>query len=197
MTSNDKKGATGSETPYMPSYPQQPQVHQEVYLPQKDEPEAFPAKPPRSFFLRQVFWALRYFSVVIVVAALLLIPVLVTRQSAIVELDDPRSTTNLIFYLFLWLLVTWLAATLADLAALALPYVYRLLARYFNPAHQKYWRMFRALRRPIRFLGTVAFGYIAFSVVRAPPFQHTVDQPWVIARTVGWKPSRGGLPCEL
>ena len=158
----DKKGPS-QDGPYMPSYPQ-PAV-QEVFNAPKDEVELFPVKPPRSLFKRQLFWALRYFSVVIIVAVLLLIPVLITRKSAITEDEDPRAASNLVFYIFLWLLVTWLAGTLADLVAVILPYAYRLLARYFNPAHQKYWRLFRALRRPIRLLGTVAFGYIAFTVV--------------------------------
>ena len=165
----EKKGASSQDDPYMPSYPRQ--VTEEIYDPSKQDPEVLPVKPPRSLLKRQLFWALRYFSVVIVVVALLLIPVLVTRQSAVTELDDPRSTSNLVFYIFLWLLVTWLAGTFADLMAILLPYGYRLLARYFNPAHQRYWRLFRALRRPIRFLGTVAFGYIAFTVVCVPRLQ--------------------------
>jgi len=175
MASDDKKGASGTEVPYAPAYPQQLDVNHDVYAPEKGEPQELPVKPQRSFLLRQVFWALRYFGVVVVVAALLVIPVAVKRDSAFTDDADPRSTDNLIFYLFLWLLVTWLAGTLADLAAMALPYVYRLLARYFNPAHQKYWRVFRALRRPIRFLGTVAFGYIAFAIVRCSrvPFRRT------------------------
>ena len=168
---DEKRGPSAHDAPYPPSYTQP--ASQDLFVPQSYTQDSVPVKPPRSFVKRQLFWALRYFAVVVVVGALLAIPIIVSRKSAIVEDDDPDiANKNLIFYIFLWLLITWLAGTAADLTALALPYIYRLLARYFNPAHQKYWRMFRAMRRPIRFMGTFAFCFITFTVVSTEEGSH-------------------------
>jgi hypothetical protein len=186
---HEKRPGTG-QSPYTPQ--EVPQVATEVLPPSRDDD--VPDKPVEKFThknsqlkLRTLYWALRYFSVVIIVAALLIIPIAITRNDGIIqdEEQEKRGTaSNLVFYIFLWLEITWVAGVLADLFAMMLPYIYRLLARsgtrypfwrqatylhgvsrYFNPAHQKYWRLFRVLRRPIRFLGTLAFAYIGFTVV--------------------------------
>jgi len=127
--------ADSSPQPMMtPEYvPQVPVQHQQDLSPVHHEPEA-PHVRRRLFF-----WALRYFIVVVVVGVGLSIPIIVTSKDEVLETDDAvahRAGQNLIYYLFSWLLVTWLAAVISDLIALSLPYLFRFLARYVTPNPQ-------------------------------------------------------------
>ncbi|GKT67763.1 mechanosensitive ion channel [Colletotrichum tofieldiae] len=67
------------------------------------------------------------------------------------------------FYICLWLEVTWVGAVVSDLLGLGFPYLFRFIARYTNSAHQRYWRVFKFMRRPIAFLGTTIVTYIFFA----------------------------------
>ncbi|TDZ16019.1 Mechanosensitive ion channel protein Msy2 [Colletotrichum orbiculare MAFF 240422] len=83
--------------------------------------------------------------------------------------EDPAESTqekqyrNLVFYICLWLEVTWIAAVFSDLLGLSLPYLFRFVARYTNSAQQRYWRVLKFLRRPIAFLGTTLVTFIFFA----------------------------------
>ncbi|KAK1995243.1 putative serine/threonine-protein kinase [Colletotrichum falcatum] len=119
---------------------------------------------------RKLFWwALRYASVVVVVFVAFLIPIITLANDAdIVEDSTPQAIEakqyqNLMFYICLWLEVTWVGAVFSDLLGLGLPYLFRFMARYLNSAHQRYWRVFKFMRRPVAFLGTTLVTYIFFA----------------------------------
>ncbi|EQB54017.1 mechanosensitive ion channel [Colletotrichum gloeosporioides Cg-14] len=118
---------------------------------------------------RLFWWALRYFLISAVIFVALLVPTIVLSNDAefaddsTIESIQAKQYTNLVFYICLWLMVTWIAAVGSDLIGLGLPYFFRLIARYTNPSHQKYWRAFKFMRRPIAFLGTTLVTYIFFA----------------------------------
>jgi hypothetical protein len=75
---------------------------------------------------------IRYFLIVVMVAAAFMGPVIKFSSSEFYnDLDDPlsRQYQNLLFYTFLWLLVSWLGTVAIDLGAIALPYVFRFVIR--------------------------------------------------------------------
>ncbi|KAJ6437312.1 serine threonine protein kinase [Purpureocillium lavendulum] len=120
---------------------------------------------------RLFWWAVRYAIVVVVVFVGLLIPVIVYSADAIAEDEEPSPEVieatqyrNLVFYLCLWLEITWIAAVLSDLFGLGLPYLFRFIARYVNSSHQRYWRIFKFMRRPICFLVTTMISFVFFAV---------------------------------
>ncbi len=78
-----------------------------------------------------LIWALRYFIVAAVLAILMAIPVFVLKGYRFVDDDAPdgAKSRNEIYYVFLWLLTTWLSALAFDVIGLALPYLFRLVAR--------------------------------------------------------------------
>ncbi|KAK1572789.1 putative serine/threonine-protein kinase [Colletotrichum navitas] len=76
---------------------------------------------------------------------------------------EAKQYRNLMFYICLWLEVTWIGAVGSDLLGLGIPYLFRFMARYLNSAHQRYWRVFKFMRRPIAFLGTTLVTYIFFA----------------------------------
>lgn len=137
--------------------------------------EEGPEPPRHSAFGVHYRWQLalyfvRYVVVVAVIGIILAIPVIVfdkdqDLEDTSLEATERRQYNNLIYYIFAWLLTTWMCAVIADLVALSLPYLFRLIARYVNPAHQKYWRVFKTMRRPICWLGAVIGSFIAFTVV--------------------------------
>ncbi|KAI8277991.1 hypothetical protein K4K60_006568 [Colletotrichum sp. SAR11_57] len=118
---------------------------------------------------RLFWWALRYFLISAVIFVALLVPTIVLSNDAefaddsTIESIQAKQYSNLVFYICLWLMVTWIAAVGSDLIGLGFPYLFRLIARYTNPSHQKYWRVFKFMRRPIAFLGTTLVTYIFFA----------------------------------
>lgn len=136
---------------------------------------------------RLFWWFLRYLFIAVVIFVALLIPTIVLSNEAefaddsTIESIESRQYQNLVFYLCYWLIVTWAAAVLSDLLGLSLPYSFRFIARYgpslflrqcfahsfryVNSSHQKYWRVFKFLRRPITFLVTTIITYIFFAAV--------------------------------
>ncbi|KAK2764100.1 serine threonine protein kinase [Colletotrichum kahawae] len=118
---------------------------------------------------RLFWWALRYVFIATVIFGALLVPTIVLSNDAefaddsTIESIQAKQYSNLVFYICLWLMVTWIAAVGSDLIGLGFPYLFRLIARYTNPSHQKYWRVFKFMRRPIAFLGTTLVTYIFFA----------------------------------
>ncbi|TLS31338.1 hypothetical protein PpBr36_02569 [Pyricularia pennisetigena] len=126
--------------------------------------------PPVKQHHRQnmVFYALRYLSIVVVVTGLLMVPVFVKRNEAEIDLTDSDAVKRLkkdqaVFWTFVWLVASWLGFVLFDLIGLMLPYLFRFVARYVNPAHQKYWRFLRVVRRPICLFFGIALMFSAYA----------------------------------
>ncbi|KAK1474842.1 hypothetical protein CCUS01_05468 [Colletotrichum cuscutae] len=118
---------------------------------------------------RLVWWAVRYCVIVVVIFVAFLIPLFtLSNDPDLADDSTPQSIQdkqyrNLVFYISLWLEVTWVAAVFFDLLGLGLPYLFRFLARYINSSHQRYWRILKFMRRPICFLGTTIVTFIFFA----------------------------------
>ncbi|UKZ57099.1 hypothetical protein TrVGV298_010951 [Trichoderma virens] len=133
---------------------------------------------------RLFWWALRYAIVFIIIFIALLIPIIVFSKDADVDddttIDDVYANQyrNLVFYICLWLEITWIFAVFFDIIGLTLPYLFRFIARYVNSAHQRYWRVFKFMRRPICFLGTTIIAYVFFeaAIVGNPLLFVNVDK---------------------
>jgi hypothetical protein len=81
---------------------------------------------------RLLKWGIRYALVVLFIGIPLAIPVIVFRKNAVADQDtSPESEQyrNLVFYIFLWLCLSWAFAVIFDIIALAIPYLFRLIAR--------------------------------------------------------------------
>ncbi|KAB5518871.1 hypothetical protein GE09DRAFT_977795 [Coniochaeta sp. 2T2.1] len=123
--------------------------------------------------MNHLLWAARYVAVVLVVGIPLAIPIIIFRQdldvlanvddTTTVESVERRQYRQLVYYLFAWFETCWLGFWASDVIGLGLPYVFRFVARYVNPAHQRYWRVFRVLHRPITIIGLVVTAYISFT----------------------------------
>ena len=143
--------------------------------PPDDLQEDVPTYGSHMTILRRLGHVVRYIFIVALVGIPLLVPVILFQDDATVLLDtdDPqqiaaRNHNNQLFYVFLWLETTWLAAVVSNLIALALPYIFFFVSRYVNASHRRYWRMFRTLKWPITFTGTLFAAFLSFGIVRYP-----------------------------
>ena len=92
-----------------------------------------PPKKASSIGWTEVFPIIRYLVIIVVIGAPLMVPVILFRHDQ--ELEDDESTQakqnrQLIFYVFLWLLISWLGLWLSFAIASAFPYVFRFVWRY-------------------------------------------------------------------
>ena len=119
----------------------------------EDSPYKLLSKKERN---RVIFRALRFVLTTILVTVLLAIPCFVLAGYADVDTQDKTARkNNLIYWIFLWLVLVWVTTCLFRFFGLVLPYVFYIVAKFVNPAHRKYWRVLRALRFPITLLGAV------------------------------------------
>ncbi|KAL6903882.1 Mechanosensitive ion channel domain-containing protein [Trichoderma evansii] len=124
-----------------------------------------PPAAVKSHRRRLFWWAVRYAIVFIFVFVILLIPIIVYSNSDDTNIDDDApieaiiaaQRANLGLYISLWLEITWVFAVFFDIIAESI------LCRYVNSAHQRYWRVFKFMRRPICFLGTTGAAFVFFS----------------------------------
>jgi hypothetical protein len=118
---------------------------------------------------RRLLWALQFALTVIIVSVPLMVPMILFSGDRVLDDDDTlekRQYRQLVFYLFSWLLASWLGGCVSYAFALAFPYLFRFVARYVNPAHQRYWRVMRIMKRPITLVGLIIASYISFGRVR-------------------------------
>jgi hypothetical protein len=83
--------------------------------------------PTRTWNL--ITWAIRYGVVVVVVGTVLAIPMIIFRNDQII--DDTESLEslqyrNLVYYLFAWFEITWLAGVVTDMF---IPHIFWLVSR--------------------------------------------------------------------
>ncbi|KAM7196962.1 Mechanosensitive ion channel protein 8 [Rhypophila sp. PSN 637] len=110
---------------------------------------------------------IKYLLIGLVIGVPLSIPVIIYRdyQDILPEPIDPvAESRQFLFYLFYWLEISWIALCLSFLVGTALPYVFRFIARYVNPAHVRYWRVLRVLRRPITLAGFLIVSFASYAV---------------------------------
>lgn len=74
-------------------------------------------------------WVVKYYLTVVLVATALAILIIVF-QAQLIDNDTVESATDkqyrqVVFYLFLWLLIIWLSACVLDMSILAFPYIFR------------------------------------------------------------------------
>ncbi|KAK4198786.1 putative Mechanosensitive ion channel [Triangularia verruculosa] len=126
----------------------------------------------QSYLWQNAYKLLRFLIIFGFVGIILAIPVIVIGNKDIVKKEDAlddeqffaQRSQKTLYYVFVWLLVTWICFAVTYVLASALPYIFRLVARYVNPAHMRYWRIIRTLRRPICIFVTICCSYIAFII---------------------------------
>lgn len=111
-------------------------------------------------------FAARFSAVVVIIGFPLALPVIITGRLLANGSNDYSQT--LVYSLFLWLLYSWIIACAFNLFWRAFPYLFWWIASFVNPAHQKYWRVFRTLTLPVTLLGATIFCWVVFSGVRNP-----------------------------
>jgi hypothetical protein len=85
--------------------------------------------------VRLFWWTLRYFLTFAIIFVALLIPIVVFNADADIADDDTledieaKQYKNLVYYLFLWLELSWVSYISFDVIGLALPYMFRFIAR--------------------------------------------------------------------
>jgi Sec-independent protein secretion pathway component TatC len=80
-----------------------------------------------------LYWIARYVVILLVVGIPLAIPVIVFRHDQDLEDDlsqDTRQYRQLLFYLFAWMLTSWLGGMVSYGIASGLPYLFRFIARF-------------------------------------------------------------------
>lgn len=96
-----------------------------------------PDMPPTSAQKRWqlIAWGMRYALIVITVGVALAIPMIITSRDRFIELEasdaevHARQYANLVFYIFAWLEITWLSGCATDMFIMAMPYLFRFVAR--------------------------------------------------------------------
>ncbi|KAF4629970.1 hypothetical protein G7Y89_g8170 [Cudoniella acicularis] len=118
---------------------------------------------------RMLIWGVRYGVIVGFVGLILAIPLIALQNYA--DLSDATdaevaagTSKNTIFYVFAWFETTWLFTCLVDICIMAVPYAFRLLSRFINPAWHRYWRVLRALRKPVVVLASIVICFLSLSI---------------------------------
>jgi hypothetical protein len=120
-------------------------------------------------------YPIKWLAVTILVSFIIAIPMIVLKDSlqgtdvadlADIELIYRNQWRNLGFWICAWLLVCWISLCFWHLIAKALPYAFRRVCEYINPAHVRYWKIFRFLKWPVTALGGIVFGFVAYALVR-------------------------------
>ncbi|KAK0616462.1 hypothetical protein B0T14DRAFT_435937 [Immersiella caudata] len=117
---------------------------------------------------RFILWFVKFVVVWAVVSVLLAIPVAIYRdienfpEEATPEELKERLRPLYIYNVFTFLLVSWVSIAFFYLLGTTLPYIFRFIARYVNPAHTRYWRIVRVMRKPLCFVGSLFVSFLAF-----------------------------------
>jgi len=99
---------------------------------------SFPAKmDPEKYHKRRrlVLWGIRYFLIVAIVSAGLVVPIIVTNNVWNNDFDDNPNLVQtyqrqiVIWNLFLWLLITWAGGVVCDVLIMAFPYLFRFVSQ--------------------------------------------------------------------
>lgn len=120
---------------------------------------------------RFIFWFIKFVLVVGTISVLLSIPIIIyhdveTFPDDATEADFKARLGRLWLYnIFSFLLVSWLGIACFYILGTALPYVFRFVARYVNPAHARYWRIIRVMRKPLCYVGGTFVAFLAFEIV--------------------------------
>jgi hypothetical protein len=121
----DKKGFN---TPKSQLIPQNP----------SNTPSFSPKMDPEKYNKRRrlVFWGIRYSLIVATVSVGLAVPIIVTNNVWNNDFDNSPNLIQtyqsriVIWYLFLWLLITWGGGVVFDVLIMAFPYTFRFVSRW-------------------------------------------------------------------
>jgi hypothetical protein len=127
----------------------------------------------RWYLLRSFYGPLKFVLIFGTVAVLLAVPSMVIdvdaieAKAAMGDMDAflAQQQQQTVYYVFGWLLFSWLGLAFFFAVGTAVPYVFRFVARYVNPAHMRYWRVLRTMRRPFCVAFGVTFSFLCFVAV--------------------------------
>lgn len=141
------------------------------YLPPPFPPPGWdPAATAQQSFLRRnsrFIKIVAYLIILILVTGALTVPVILWWGRSAAELKGSDDAP--LFHLALWILVSWAFFMFSNLLINLLPYVFRLMARMFNPGWVKYWRVFRFMRLAATMLGGTIGTYCSWVYVSYLP----------------------------
>ncbi len=133
-TYTSKHGDTFASIPLTSEMP----LSEDTYLYEKPQSSGSnmdtPTKQRQSLVnMGSLFWFLRFVIILVVIGVPLSVPIIVFRNDQ--DLEDEESIENrqyrqLVFYLFAWLLTSWLGGCVSYLLATGLPYLFRFGWRY-------------------------------------------------------------------
>jgi len=116
-----------------------------VTMPQEPEPRRTPSHRTADgsyfwYLFKSLYGPFKFVIIFGVVGVLLAIPVIVIDPDAIMakaELGDidaffAQQTRQVLYYIFAWLMMSWLGLALSFAVGSALPYVFRFVARYVD-----------------------------------------------------------------
>ncbi|KAK4168196.1 putative Mechanosensitive ion channel [Cladorrhinum sp. PSN259] len=128
----------------------------------------------RAYIWKNLYKVLKFILIFGTVGVILAIPVIVigndkVMKKAEITLDEffAQKDRQTVYYIFLWLLATWICFAIFYMFASALPYIFRFVARFVNPAHMRYWRVIRTLKRPVCIIGVVSCSFVAYAITVA------------------------------
>ncbi|KAH8693650.1 hypothetical protein BGW36DRAFT_383455 [Talaromyces proteolyticus] len=116
----------------------------------------------------------KWLTVTIVVSVIISIPVIVLRttlvSSDIQNLDQLKQVyqsqwKNLGFWISCWILVSWFSACVFHALIIFFPHIFRNVAKYINPAHARYWKVFYFMKWPVTILGCTICSYISYALI--------------------------------
>jgi hypothetical protein len=100
-------------------------------------PTFSPKMDPEKYHKRKrlLLWGIRYFLIVVIVSAGLIVPIAATNNVWDNDFDDNPNLIQtyqrqiVIWNLFLWLLITWAGGVAFDIAIMAFPYMFRFISQ--------------------------------------------------------------------
>lgn len=152
-------------------------------------------KPPRRCWRRTsgVIYAVKWILTTLIVSVIIAIPMMVLTDSIEVNSDTLygeftddyyEQYRNLGWWISSWILASWISACLFHAFAQVFPYIFRFLSKYINPAHRRYWKVFRFMKWPITLLGGTIGSYLSYYFVRL--IQIALLSGWTFAVDVYW-----------
>ncbi|KAK4228633.1 putative Mechanosensitive ion channel [Podospora fimiseda] len=103
----------------------------------------------RAYIMKNLYKVLKFFIIFGFVGIILAIPVIVIGNDKVNKRAEfpteeeffAQRERQTVYYIFMWLLATWVCFAVFYVFAMAMPYIFRFVARFVNPAHMRYWRI--------------------------------------------------------
>ena len=110
---------------------------------------------------RKVLAIVKYLVTLIIITVAFATPVAIYRGRE--KSKDLQKDVR--YHLLLWVLISWLSTAISNISITLFPYLFKFIARWVNPGHVKYWRIFRFMRLAVTLLGGAIGTYVSYTYV--------------------------------